>query len=323
MPSPAHPLMPSTPRLAILDHRQSSLETLRAAFRALGWKLRSSSSLAESLALLDREDFEAVIVVPLTLRGDGLEWENLRIRLSPARPLPWLLLPWEDVPPGRIATLLESRGALADWLPWPPKPAHAEARIRNLLRLQRIWDAAQRRTATLEGQLITDHKTGLANDRHFRRRLEEEFERTRRHGSPLTLILLDLDDFKAFNDEHSYEFGDQALRALGEVLRGCLRSIDLPARIGGDEYAILLPATGLEDAVLVARRIQAAAQRRPLESEGAVVHLRLSQGIATFRGTGIQHPQELFLAANQALKEAKKGGKGRIRFRDPTRPRSS
>ncbi|RMH01613.1 MAG: GGDEF domain-containing protein [Planctomycetota bacterium] len=309
-------------RLALLNHRGEALDALRSGFQERGWTVLSSERLDRSARLLAEEDPDAAVVAPLTLDPGTLEWELLTAGLSPTRPVPWLVLPWPAAPIHALGGLFRPSGTLADWLSLPVSPAEAAARLGNLLRLQGLVAAERARSAELEGQLITDHKTGLANDRHFRDRLEQEFERTRRHGSPLGLILLDLDDFKRLNDEASYEFGDLALRAVGRILRRSVRAIDIPARIGGDEFAVLLPNTTLEEAVGVAERILAAAGRSRVEEGPHAADLRLSLGVAGFTGHGLEQPRELFLRANEALEEAKRSGKGKVRFSDPRRRRS-
>ena len=309
--------------LAILNHRGEPVAELRSWFQDRGWKVRTSKDLAGSVELLDDKEVTAALLLPLTLSDSTLEWDNLLPLLSPARSIPWLLLPWEKALTSGVGRLLRSRDALADWLPAPFSLPEAEARLQNLLRMDHLMEATRTRAAALESQLITDHKTGLANDRHFRKRLAEEFERTHRHGAPLSLILIDLDDFKSLNDRVSYEFGDLGLRTTGQVLRQSLRSIDLPARIGGDEFGILLPNTTLEEAMAVAQRIRISADQTILENEGHRASLKLSQGVAVYQGHNLQDPTQFFLRANEALKAAKSGGKNQVCFYDPQRKAAS
>ncbi|MBT3341179.1 MAG: GGDEF domain-containing protein [Planctomycetes bacterium] len=303
--------------LAILNHRGAALEELRRWFQDRGWEVRVSRTLDDTLQLLSTKELTAAIVAPLTLLPEGLEWSELFGHLSPTTALPWLLLPYESASPGLVTNLLRGREALADWADAKDDLPRQEARMMNLLRLDRLLAESRTRAAALEGQLITDHKTGLFNDRHFRRRLREEFERTQRHGSPLTMVLLDLDDFKSINDSTSYEFGDLALRTTGEILRQSTRSIDIAARIGGDEFALLLPSTTLEEGVAVCRRIHAMSQHQRVSNANHTIMLGMSLGIATYDGHGLQDQRQLFLRANEALKSAKISGKGRVGFFDP------
>jgi diguanylate cyclase (GGDEF)-like protein len=309
--------------LAILNHRGEPVARLRSWFQDRGWKVRTTKDLAGSLEVLADQDVAAVAVIPLTLTWNTLEWEALFPLLSPRRSIPWLLLPWQDSPPANIASLLRGRDAMADWLPSPFSLPEAEARLQNLLRRDSMLASTKTRAAALESQLITDHKTGLANDRHFRKRLSEEFERTQRHGAPMSIILLDIDDFKKMNDAASYEFGDLGLRTTGQVLRQSVRSIDIPARIGGDEFGIILPNTTLEEALAVAHRIRSTSEQTLVEDSQNRETLRYSQGVAMYQGHHLQDATQLFLRANDALKSAKAAGKNQVQFYDPQRKQGS
>lgn len=317
-----HPLPESdeAPRhLALLDHRDEPVDELCTWLEGRGWTLHRSNELDQSIDLLRRPDLKAALVYPLTLMREGLEWSSLMPLLSPTRPLPWLVLPWQEASPAAIGQLLHGRGAVADWARPSDGFAETEARLRNLLRLEKLLSSSRAHARELESQLITDHKTGLTNDRHFRARLAQEFERAHRHHVPVGLILLDVDAFKAFNDDHSYEFGDRALMAIGDALRECVRSIDIPARIGGDEFAVILPSTTMAESLAVARRIRQAVLASGVEHEEGRVSLRVSQGVAGYAGQGASDPARFFLQANEALKGAKRAGDGAVRFWDPHR----
>ena len=112
----------------------------------------------------------------------------------------------------------------------------------------------------VEQQAITDELTGLANRRQFYEVLGREFERAHRFGTPLSLILLDIDDFKRINDDHPMKHlaGDAVLRTVAQAIAGHIRDIDLAARYGGEEFAVLLPQTDREGAVNLAERLRVA-----------------------------------------------------------------
>ncbi len=307
-------------RILLLNHRREPVDPLRAALAGRGWTVRSAADLEASAAALREESPEAVLILPLTLDPESLEWEILAPLLQ-ARGPALLLLPWRGAAASAADPLLRELGLPADWTADPTDLREIQARLRALLRRRREAAELRDRLRSLEGQLLSDHKTGLFNDRFFRRRLEEEFERSRRHGEPLSLLLLDLDDFKAVNDRSSYEFGDRVLGELAAVLRRGLRSIDIAARLGGDEFGVLLPNTRLDRAVLVARRLGRLARRTrleaPAEAELDEVALRCSIGVACFEGQGLAEARALFLLANEELKKAKRAGKDRISFHDP------
>jgi diguanylate cyclase (GGDEF)-like protein len=110
--------------------------------------------------------------------------------------------------------------------------------------------------ATLKQQATTDGLTGLPNHRFFYDRLDSEVARARRYGSPLSLLMIDIDDFKRFNDTYGHQAGDEALHSLAGILRGQLRrGVDIPARYGGEEFAVILPNTALGGAMVVGERL--------------------------------------------------------------------
>lgn len=181
------------------------------------------------------------------------------------------------------------------------------------------WLLAQlRRRLELESRLAqTDALTGLANRRAFYAVAAREIERLRRHGRPLTVAFLDLDDFKAINDRLGHAAGDELLRRVGQVLSERLRAIDLVARLGGDEFALLLPETRQEQAQrlsadLIARLASAAC------AEGWPVGV--SAGVVTFEvpPNGVD---DALRAADDLLYVAKREGKGRACHRTQGAPR--
>jgi len=160
---------------------------------------------------------------------------------------------------------------------------------------------------------ITDPLTGLANHRQFYDQLEREFRRAQRYQRPLTLLMLDLDRFKAFNDRHGHLAGDQALRETADVLRQNARSVDILARYGGEEFAIILPETDMLRGASHAERIRSAvASHVFLSQETGLEHqVTVSIGVATLSPT-LQKIEELVHDADQALYRAKAAGRNRL-----------
>ena len=157
---------------------------------------------------------------------------------------------------------------------------------------------------------VTDELTGLANRRKFGEELARELERSRRFGLELCLVMLDIDHFKRINDTRGHPVGDQVLVGIARALRGSLRNIDLACRYGGEEFALLLPATPGNDAVRVAERVRAAVADRPLGPDGDL-HVTLSAGVATYPSDGAT-AAELIQISDMRLYAAKQGGRNRV-----------
>jgi diguanylate cyclase (GGDEF)-like protein/PAS domain S-box-containing protein len=162
----------------------------------------------------------------------------------------------------------------------------------------------------LEQQALTDYLTNLYNRRYFMRRGEEEFKRTKRNGQPLTLLMLDIDNFKRVNDSYGHEAGDRALQEVARALKSNLREIDVLGRMGGEEFAVLLPDTSLEDAALLAERVRQTIENTPFEIPGDVLKITVCIGVSAF-AKGMSNIDDMFRNADAALYQAKNAGRNR------------
>lgn len=194
----------------------------------------------------------------------------------------------------------------------------AAAAIRNAHLYRQLQDQKE----TIELQATTDGLTGLFNYRHFFDRLRAEVTRARRYGLVLSLLMIDLDDFKRVNDRFGHPAGDQVLRAVSDVLRGQLRqNLDIPARYGGEEFAVILPHTGtLESAADLADGARATGERirraiaemkLPLSQDGPPMHITASVGLAMLPAHAAD-ADDLVSKADQALYQAKRTGRDRV-----------
>lgn len=170
--------------------------------------------------------------------------------------------------------------------------------------------------ALLHGELerlsVTDRLTELYNHGYFQQRLDEEFKRSARFGHELSLIMLDIDDFKAFNDAHGHLRGDDVLRGVSKVIRTNLREMDIAARYGGEEFVIVLPETGLGGALAVAERIREGVAALVFSDEqGRPGGRTVSVGVATYP-LHAQTALRLLEAADRAMYSAKRAGKNRV-----------
>lgn len=163
-------------------------------------------------------------------------------------------------------------------------------------------------------QLATiDALTGVANRRHFFDLARREVERAERYHHPLSLLMIDIDHFKQFNDTYGHVAGDQALRAIAAHLRDNLRENDIIGRFGGEEFLVLLPETGGKQAFRVAERLRAAIGVRPVTTDAGEVSLSVSIGVVSCRSAGqALSLEQLLKRADEALYLAKRQGRNQI-----------
>jgi diguanylate cyclase (GGDEF)-like protein len=166
----------------------------------------------------------------------------------------------------------------------------------------------------LKEAAITDALTGLANRARLDAVLTQQLESAVAQNRPLSLLLLDLDKFKAVNDTHGHQAGDQVLRAIGKILRTAARSSDLPARYGGEELALVLPGTTRQTAAAIAESIRRAVAAKPIPCDAAAIPVTISAGVATFEpGSPLNKPPHLLKAADMACYAAKNAGRNCVK----------
>ncbi len=249
------------------------LETMIEATGAVGGRLLADG---REVARAGSQD-EGAEPLTLELGGEDVGWEGLLV-LHP--------------PPGGFSD--EAR-ELAQWLASQASIALENARLH----------------AIVKQQAVTDALTGLANRRRFIEELAEEVSRAERFGGPLAVVLADLDDFKGVNDRYGHQTGDEVLRAFAAVLRDRLREVDLPARIGGEEFAILLRETDLAGGKALAEQLRARlAGLRLTAPDGRQLAVTASFGVTAYPQA--QSEDELLSVADAALYRAKALGKNRV-----------
>jgi len=205
----------------------------------------------------------------------------------------------EDARPDKLAGLAEAT---------PPTGAPRDASYCLVIR-----DITDKREASekLRQASSCDHLTGIANRRAFFDAAELELDRWRRSPRPMSLILFDVDHFKRVNDTYGHPAGDAVLRRLAEILTNTFRQVDVVARIGGEEFAVLLPSTDLTGARIVADRLRQAVELSSVTTDGSCIHLTVSGGVATME-PGVPGIDALLKRADQRLYAAKTAGRNRI-----------
>lgn len=159
---------------------------------------------------------------------------------------------------------------------------------------------------------ITDHLTGLANRRHFAELLDKHFSQACRYGFDLTCCMCDLDDYKRINDTLGHQLGDQVLVIAAEVIRSSLRSSDVAARYGGDEFVLLLPHTSMERGLAAGERIRQQLATESARKDGLGRIVTMSVGVASLEANRPANPDALLSMADRALYVAKESPNTRV-----------
>jgi diguanylate cyclase (GGDEF)-like protein len=171
-------------------------------------------------------------------------------------------------------------------------------------------ERAKRRAEAFAQAAVIDPVSGLFNRRYFHERLDDELHRAQRQKTPVALMMIDIDDFKAVNDQFGHLAGDEVIRSVSDILRRSVRRFDLCSRFGGEEFAIVMPGSGPEHSAVVAERIRQRIEEFRLE-EPTLSTLRVTVSI----GLSVSYelsPRELIERADRALYAAKRAGKNRV-----------
>ena len=221
---------------------------------------------------------------------------------------------WEAYCAERIATI--KRGD-----PTPRDLRRADGRIIRLHcftlpdggRMLTYYDVTDvvHHTDELERLATVDGLTGIANRRHFNEQAETDWKRHRRYDRPLSVLMVDIDHFKSVNDDFGHAIGDQALMHVAALCSEGNRTTDITARLGGEEFGLLLPETSIEHAFLVAERLRLKIESSPVKAVGHSIHITASIGVATAH-SGTESFQDLMKAADDALYDAKRSGRNRV-----------
>ncbi len=290
----------TTARILIVDDDEMVLELLGLAIDSFGFAHAAAKNGKEALALLAQQEFEIVITDMIMPEMDGME---LLGRINEHFPRTDVIVVTGFT--GSFSYMDVIRAGASDFISKPFNADELEAKINRILREHRL-------IRRLEHLSNCDHLTELYNRRYFDQKLEEEAHRASRQHYQLFLIMLDVDNFKAFNDQFGHQRGDQLLVGIANILRNCTRAdVDLLFRYGGDEFSIITPHITREQVAGVGERIIGSFTGNFYENTG------LSLGIAEFISSDDSWAHDihnLIARADQALYQAKARGRNQLVF---------
>ncbi|MBM7422466.1 MULTISPECIES: diguanylate cyclase [Spongiibacter] len=298
------PMLRSLPKLLLVDDQPVNIQTLYQIF-ADDHEVFMATSGEQALALCRDKQPDLVLLDVIMPGMDGLETCQRLKEDADTADIPVIFVTSQNSPEEETHGL--EVGAV-DFISKPVNPAVVRARVKTQLTLKAQTDAL-RMLASLDGL------TGVPNRRIFDERLDAEWRACRRSGSPLSLLMVDVDHFKLYNDHYGHLDGDQCLKAIASALASSVeRGRDMLARFGGEEFVCLLPDTDLEGAKHIAEKLRQAVEGLAIphvESKTAAT-VTVSLGVATTAECDALEPPDLLKIADEQLYLAKQSGRNRV-----------
>lgn len=297
----------------IIDDSRLAREALRRALVAGGLfdRVLEAADGAEALELLAgpaARDLDVVLCDLLMPGVDGFE-VLARLQADPRlADVPVIVLTGEDELETKVEAL---ESGASDYLIKPFADPELLARVKVHRNLKLLREELREANERLRELAIRDPLTGVFNRRHWHGLLDVELDRSRRYHHTVSLIIADVDHFKKINDRYGHVVGDRVLIAVAEALAAGVRGPDAVARFGGEEFVVLLPETGLAEAVTVAERLQDGVSALAFEGLDDL-EVRVSFGVAETHGVDAIDADAFVAAADGALYEAKRTGRDRV-----------
>lgn len=292
--------------LVIEDHPDQR-ELLMIVLQKEGYRVITAANGVEALEKLETEPAQIVLSDIMMPKMNGFELIN-RIRSNPGFKNVYLILITARIQEGDRVRGLDL-GA-DDYITKPFSFSELLARVRVGARVVQY----QRH---LEYQTLIDSLTGLFNRRAFEKKIEEEFERAKRYHHPLSLLIVDIDNFKTINDTYGHHTGDNVLKKIAEALREKTRRSDFTSRYGGEEFVLILPETDLANAMQAAKKMLVEIEGYTFGTLARPFSLTISVGISSTSNKDYSEWQEMLQDADRALYLAKNNGKNRVEFLIP------
>lgn len=306
------------PAVVLIEDDPNVTLMLTRHLQRAGWTVHAAGTLAAAREVLQDQDWDVVLLDRGLPDGDGLE---LCREIRSQFPHGYVVMLTGES--SDAAKLEGFEGGADDYVTKPFQTQELLARLRAALRIVRLQKALIATNQQLEELSVTDGLTSLRNRRAFDEHLRGTYEQARRYERPLSLAVIDIDHFKAINDVHGHAAGDSVLRAVAQMLDGDTRSADFVGRVGGEEFAIVLPETGLFEALQFAEKIRATIASATIRLGDVAHHVTVSVGIASIPHSRVRDAGELYVAADEALYRAKNRGRNRVEIekrRDRNRP---
>lgn len=295
------------PRIILVEDDDHVLALLRRRLKRAGYEVFAATSIAGGREIAREVAWDIAILDRGLPDGDGL---LLCRELRDMHAHRYIVMLTGQA--GEAETLEGFASGADDYIDKKTAVDELLARVRAGARIVALQRALLESNQRLEELSLTDPLTSLRNRRAFEEELASAVEHARRYERPLSLAILDVDYFKPINDTFGHPAGDAVLRAVAQLLDGTTRHSDFVARIGGEEFAVLLPETPLFDALQFGEKVRAAIAAATIRTGEVEHHVTVSVGVACTAHSRIVQARELFEAADQALYRAKENGRNRV-----------
>ncbi len=295
-------------RILIADDESISRRLLEVTLRRLGHEVLSVMDGSQALEALSTDDAPRLAILDWEMPGfDGLEVCR-RLRQRADRYVYVILLTARSEREDMVTAL---EADVDDFLVKPFDAAELKARLRSGLRVLELQEGLLHKQEALRQLATQDHLTGILNRRSVLERCEIELARSSRAGSPVSVLIADLDRFKSINDTYGHAAGDVVLVAAADRMRSVLRSHDAIGRYGGEEFLAVLPGCDAAAAATIAGRVLTAVSDERVKAGDLLLEITISIGVATTR-SGEESTAALIASADRALYRAKAAGRNRM-----------
>lgn len=300
---------PKVRRILVVDNDPDSLEIIAEALSWEGYSVEKTTSGEQALGLIQNWQPDLIVLDRDMPAVDGIEIiHNMR------RKIDYVSVIFISGNASTEAVIQGLDAGADDYISKPFDPLELLARVRTQMRIKDLNDQLRRANERLKELVDTDDLTGLFNMRNLYQKLEVELERARRFNRQVSVIMMDMDYFKLVNDGHDHLFGSFVLSEVGKIIRKTVRSTDIGARYGGDEFLIVLTETDPEGARRFCERLRVSIESHLFKNGKDEMYLTASLGFAvTQPGQVGVDPRTLLRAADVALYQAKHSGRNCVR----------
>ncbi len=306
-----------TPKILVVDDVPLNVELQKTYLSSSGYEVLVAMNGEEALEKVASESPDLILLDVMMPKINGFEVCQILKSDPNTQFIPIIMVTALQDVEDKVRGI---EAGADDFISKPFNKMELMARVKSLLRIKFLHDELQEKIVQLnearmqmEQLAVTDGLTGLYNYRYFQEQLSHELSRAIRHNLFLSILMMDIDYFKVYNDTHGHPAGDEVLKRIAHLIRENLRSIDIPARYGGEEFAVILPDTDHKSALVVAEKIRSLVEAEPipLEEKQPNGRLTISIGVATYP-EDTKEGKQLIEIADRRLYKAKERGRNLV-----------